>query len=208
MSGLFALTLPIYTFLTCLVGAATAASCIRNDIAQGTIYSVLSKPLARTEYLVGSLLGSVAVVLFAWLVFVVGASTIALLAHAPLGAKHYAAIGGYVLPTIVASCIAIFIATRFNVWASIGLTILILNGRPAVERVATLLDLPAAVTGALSFPFPIGNAVGVLARHVFQDDLVPAPVLPGIVHLVDYALVMVVLACLSFRRLELNRSSD
>lgn len=208
MSTLFGFSLPLFTTLIALVAAVTVASCIRSDIAQGTIYSVLSRPLARSEYLVGSLLGSMAVVLLAWFLFGIGAVTMAFLVRDPLTGGHYAAIGGHMLPTLVVSCAALCFATRFNVWAAVGLTVLVLGGRGVVQRIAGLLDLPNAVASTLSFPFPVMHALDGLTRRLAGGDLNPAPVLPGVIHLIDYALVMVVLACFSFRRLDLNRTCE
>ncbi len=198
----------IFAALMVLVAAVTSATCIRSDIVDGTVFSVLSKPIARTHYIVGSVLGSAAVVIVGWMVFAVAATLIAIGNGARLGAASYAGFAGLILQGFVVVGLATLIATRFKLWPAVLLTIAINDGRNVLSTILSLAKFPDKVIDVLTFPFPNFGVVAVLVNGHDRASVDAIPVLPGIVHMADYAIVMVVLACLSFRALELNRSSE
>jgi hypothetical protein len=52
------------------------------------------------------------------------------------------------------------------------------------------------------------NAANGLTSRLTQGSMSSESALPGFIHLIDYAAVVVVLNYLVFRRLELNRTAD
>ncbi|HXV13273.1 MAG TPA: ABC transporter permease [Candidatus Krumholzibacteria bacterium] len=197
-----------FMILVAFIATAVGSTCVRRDLVDGTIYGVLSKPLSRTEYMVGTLLGGAAVVVFSWLVFGGALTALAALATDPLGPPEYAMLAGRCLQIVTLMCMATLLSTRFGPWVAGPLALLAFYGRETIDRLAALFELPGVVVDILKFPFPVLKALGAITERVSRSDFDPAPVLPGVIHVIDYILVMVVLACLSFRRLDLNRTSD
>lgn len=194
----------IISFITVTIGAIG----IRRDISDGTVYGVLSKPLTRSEYVVGTLLGGVVVLVFSWLVYAITLGILAVLARDPLQKLEFAMLAGRCLQSIVLLSIATLLSTRCSPWVTAPLALLTYHGRDVVERLPGLDYLPDVVAEVMSFPFPVLSSLNAITQRQSQSDFDPLPILPGVIHLVDYAFVMAVLACVSFRRLDLNRPSD
>jgi ABC-type transport system involved in multi-copper enzyme maturation permease subunit len=197
-----------YMFLIAFVATAVGSTCVRRDLVDGTIYGVLSKPLSRTEYMVGTMLGGAAVIVFSWLAFGGALTALAALATDPLGPPEYAMLAGRCLQSVTLMCVATFLSTRFSPWVAGPLALLVFYGRDAIDRIAALFELSGVVVDILKFPFPVLKALSAITERASRSDFDPAPVWPGVIHVVDYILVMVVLACISFRRIDLNRTSD
>lgn len=107
-----------------LFGAAIAifvgVGLIHKEIDRRTIYTILSKPVSRTEFLLGKYLG---LVLTLWLqvaVMGLGFAVVSVVADAPLNAGHAAAVGlAAVELTLIVAMVTVFSAFTTPLLASL-----------------------------------------------------------------------------------------
>jgi len=107
-----------------LFGAAIAifvgVGLIHKEIDRRTIYTILSKPVSRTEFLLGKYLG---LVLTLWLqvaVMGLGFAVVSVVADAPLNAGHAAAVGlAAVELTVIVAIVTLFSAFTTPLLASL-----------------------------------------------------------------------------------------
>lgn len=141
-----------------LFGAAIAVfvgvGLIHKEVERRTIYTILSKPVSRTEFLLGKYAGLVATLWLQVAIMAVGFVAVSLLAGAPLGAGHAKAIG----LTAVELAVLVAVATLFSSFTTPMLASLFgagfylvghltrdlrelgaQSGSPAVERATALL---------------------------------------------------------------------
>jgi ABC-type transport system involved in multi-copper enzyme maturation permease subunit len=87
---------------------------IHNEVDRRTIYTILSKPLSRTEFLLGKYFGLLATLVLQLAIMGIAFAACSLLTQAPLGAAHVAALG------MVAIEIALLVAlaTLFSVFTT------------------------------------------------------------------------------------------
>jgi len=107
-----------------LFGAAIAifvgVGLIHKEVDRRTIYTILSKPVSRTEFLLGKYLG---LVLTLWLqvaVMGLGFAAVSIVADAPLNAGHAAAVGlAAVELTVIVAIVTLFSAFTTPLLASL-----------------------------------------------------------------------------------------
>jgi len=209
----FHLAVTMFGTVSTMMAVIIGVNVLRTDLTGGTVFGVLSKPVSRGEYVAGNWLGGLVAVLMLWIVFALAMAAIASGIGSPLGSLHVAIIGSRILVAALSLSAALLLSIRFNPWVAAVLSVLLVNGASVVEQVANILrvlnvDVPEPLVNALVFPFPITGAFEGLNARLMRSDLAPASVFPAVAHFVDYALVLIVLAYLSFRRLDLNRSSE
>jgi hypothetical protein len=169
--------------------------------------------VSRGEYVAGNWLGGLVAVLILWVVFALVMMGISSGIGAPMGGLHYAILGTRVLAAALSLSAALLLSIRFNAWGAAVLSVLLVNGASVVEQLANILgvfkvEIPEKVVNALVFPFPITDAFEGLNARLMRGDLAPESVFPAVAHFVDYALVLLFVAYLCFRRLDLNRASE
>ena len=209
----FHLAVAMFGTVSTIMATIIGVTVLRTDMTSGTIFGVLAKPVSRGEYVAGNWLGGLVAVLILWLVFTVVMGAIASGIGAPLGSLHAAIIASRILMAALSLSAALLLSIRFNAWGAAVLSVLLVNGASVVEQVANILgalkvDVPEKLVNALTFPFPVTNAFDGLSERLMQSDLAPDSLLPAVTHVVDYALVLLFIAYLFFRRLDLNRSSE
>jgi len=209
----FGVMVGLFEMVAAVLGAIIGMTLVRRDMNDGTIYSVLSKPITRGEYVAGNALGGFAMLAVVWMIFALVMATISGAVGLPLGGTHFAIMGCRLLLSSVSLAAALMFATRFNPWGAVALTLLLVNGIGIVETGAKILgllhlDVPELLIRVACFPFPVMNALNDLTTRVTRSSIQSASILPGLIHIVDYVAVLLVLGYLFFRRLELNRTSD
>lgn len=183
---------------------------VKRDLVEGTVASVLSKPVSRGEYIAASYAGAAIYLLMMWLVFALVLTLFAALFRSTLGGTTYLALFGEYLVCVMTMGIALFLSVLVHPWVAVMLTFMALNARAAIGGVARLIEalggsVPDALVEVLKFPFPIQGALDDLSRRLTQGSLMEQSLGPGFAHVIDYGLVMAVLAYLVFRNLEVNR---
>ena len=193
-----------------LIAIFVGVTVVRRDVVDGTVASVLSKPLSRGEYIAASYAGSAAYLFLMWVLFALVLTLFAAVFKGTLSGAAYAAMLARFLICVMTMAIALCFAVRTHHWVAVILTALALRGRETVDGIAQIVaatggSLPDAVVEALKFPFPIRGALDNIGKQLTQGSLVEQAMGPGIIHVIDYGLVMAVLAWLLFRNLEINR---
>jgi len=87
---------------------------IHREVDRRTIYTILSKPVSRTEFLLGKYLGLVATLWLQVAIMAAAFAVVSLMAGAPLGAGHAAAIG----LIAVELALVVAIATLFSAFTT------------------------------------------------------------------------------------------
>lgn len=193
-----------------LIAIFVGVSVVKRDVLDGTVASVLSKPVSRGEYIAASWAGSAFYLLLMWGLFALLLTLFAAAFKSPLGGAAYAAMLGRYLVCLMTMAIALSFSIRAHPWVAVLLTFLILRGRATVDGIAQILavvgaDVPDTLVEVLKFPFPMGGALDALGDRLTKGMLSEQALGPAFFHIIDYGLVMGVLAYLLFRGLEVNR---
>ncbi len=210
----FTLVVGIFGVLASIIAIIVGVTLMRRDVSDGTIYGVLSKPVSRGEYVLGNTLGGVAMLVSVWTLFGLVLALVGVVVGSPLGTLNYAVMASHVIQGTIYLAVALLLSTRFSPWGAAALTMLVVNGIGVVQGIAKLVEVvfhvtvPERVIDVLCFPFPVMNALNALTSQLTETSLSSKSVLPGFIHLIDYAAVVVVVTYLAFRRLELNRTAD
>ena len=205
--------LSILSALATLVAVFVGVSVIRRDMEEGTLTSVLSKPVSRGEYIAASYAGAAIYLLMMWALFALVLTLFAAAFKTALGGPVYLAVLGDYLLCVMAMAVALFFSIRVHPWVAVLLTFVVLRGRSSVEGIASLLGAlgarpPDAVVNVLTFPFPMPGALDDLGERLSQGALVDRSMAAGFAHVIDYGLVMALLAYFVFRTVEINRARD
>lgn len=214
LAGIFATTLALLGFFGQLIALVVGASVVRRDVIDGTVASVLARPVSRAEYLAGSVLGGVAYNLLLWATFTVVLGAAFLTFGEALSGAQLAATGARVLMCVLCFAIGLAFAMRFNPWVTGVLTVLVLVGPDLVGGVLEVADrwfwirVPPGLREVLAMPFPLISTLDPAEEALRQGSLAPRPLWPGLLHVADYAAVAVLCAYFLFRRMELNRLRD
>ncbi|HEX5132786.1 MAG TPA: ABC transporter permease subunit [Candidatus Krumholzibacteria bacterium] len=193
-----------------LVAYFIGVTVVRRDVVDGTVASVLSKPVSRGEYIVASYIGAALFLFALWAVFAVVLAVFSAGFKSPLPGSAYTDMLGRCLVCVMTMAIAMAMSIRIHPWVAVVLTGLLLRGRDSVNALADVLKLfgvrmPGSVAEALKFPFPMRDALNGLGSGLNEGALVERSIAAGVFHIIDYGLVMVLCAYLLFRTLEVNR---
>ncbi|MBZ5534647.1 MAG: ABC transporter permease [Acidobacteriia bacterium] len=205
--------LALMGFFACLVGLANGVTVIRREIREGTIFSVLSKPLTRAEYLLGSYIGSLVYLSFVWIIFGLLYLGLVYLTRQPMGKLLGLILLARWVYSVLMMSVAFFLALRFNAWIAVVLSVVVYNADSLYNIFPPLLrlvhvELPDWVKGTVLFLFPSTNSLDVLFESLLKARLNPAPVQWAFLSLIDYCAIMVLLAWVVFRRQELSPSTE
>jgi hypothetical protein len=193
-----------------LIAMFVGVTVVRRDVLDGTVASVLSKPVSRGEYIAASYAGSALYLLMMWLIFAVVLTLFAAVFKSTLSGAVYMAMLGRFLVCIMTMGIALCFSIRVHPWVSVLLTALVLRGRDTIEGISQIVgalggSIPDVVVDVLKFPFPIRGALDDLGNRLTQTSLAEPMLGLGFLHIVDYGLLMAMCAYLLFRGLEVNR---
>jgi ABC-type transport system involved in multi-copper enzyme maturation permease subunit len=220
MMGMF-----VVNFLVVLVAILTTVGAISGEVSSHTIQSIVTKPLRRSEILLGKWLGHAAMVSF-YIVLLTGGIILAVYlisGHSPLNLAE--GIGLYVLEGIVITSLSILGGTRLSTLAN-GVVLFMIYGLAFVggwvEQIASLpfVNSDSAVTiGTLAGRLLPSEVLWRRASHIMAPSISlgneldgPPPFLftfgkepePSIVlYAVAYTSVILVLAVWSFRHRDL-----
>jgi hypothetical protein len=210
MNAVLGTLLPVHNTLSMVIAILIGVTVVRRDVVDGTVASVLSKPVTRGEYIAATYTGAAFYLLVIWLLFVLELTILAtVLGKAPGQGVYLACLGRYVTSVMVMG-IALCASIRVRPWIAVILTLVVLRGRTTVSGLQELTaamgaPIPEAWVTALQFPFPIVTALDPLVDRLTRGALAQRSDLSAFVHVADYGIVMAVCAYLLFRGLEINR---
>lgn len=212
-AALFIGVLSLMGFFASLVALFNGVTVTQQEIRDGTIFSVLSKPVTRSEYLFGSYCASVVYLLFVWVIFVAVCIGMMLLARQHLERLHGTIILGRIALSATMLSIAFCLAQRFSPWIAGVLAVFAYNGESLVSAAAGIarllhLSFPLWLGQTLAWPFPATVSLDRLAISFISSPLSTPQVGWTFLHLIDYSAVMVVIAWLLFRRMELSQPGE
>jgi ABC-type transport system involved in multi-copper enzyme maturation permease subunit len=206
----------IITFLGALaqlIAIFVGVSVVKRDVVEGTVASVLSKPVSRGEYIAASYAGAAIYLFMMWALFALVLTIFAAAFKNTLGGAAYMSMLGRYLVCVMTMGIALFFSIRAHPALAVVLTFVVLRGTATIEGIVSVIKalggrVPDAVVNVLAFPFPVQGALDNLGDRLTQGSLAEQSALLGFLHIIDYGLVMAVLAYLVFRGLEINRVRD
>ncbi len=192
-----------------LVALVLGATLVRADIREGTILGVLSKPIPRWAYVVGSYLGSALALLLVWGIFAGLFLGLAHVLEVELGREHVWILVGRVLLALVLLSAAFCFSMFASAWVAAALALLVYYGESFAGLLALLLRPVMGPTfervqAILGFPFPATNRLDFL-YGMLGGRLLDAPDMGLLfLHLADYAALLLVLAVWAFERMDIG----
>lgn len=178
---------------------------IHREVERRTIYTILAKPVSRTEFLVGKYLGLVATLWLQVAVMAAAFAAVSLLAGAPLDAGHAAAL----LLAAVELAVVVGIATLFSSFTTPMLASLFTAGFYAIGHVSRdLRELGAQSDSALveratwliHRVLPDLESFNLSVQAIHQLPIEPVQVWLPIGYGLGYVLVLLGIASAIFER--------
>lgn len=219
-----------------LAGLMTGTGVIHQDIREGTIFSVLSKPVERREYLLGSYLGNIMFLGLVWLILMTIYFSFIYLISLYLGPQqwklHLIFAAARFIQLVVITSIAFCMAQRFAPLVAGTISVVFYNGGALEEGSAFFfnwlgLDVPYWVSQALAFPFPTTESFDIVFKtaNYFSNTAVSnlffsgvnSPAIQGamlpspawvMLHLFDYGALMMLMAWWLFTRKEISPAAE
>ncbi len=188
-----------------VIAIAVGINLIHREVDRRTVYTILSKPVSRTAFLIGKYLGLVATI---WLLVAIMAVAFALtswVGDAPLGLGHLAAVAlvGLELAVVVG------LATLFSAFTTPMLAALFTTGITAAGHLTRdLLALAAAsgdpgveaVTRWLHRVLPDLESFNLTLHAVHHLPITASDVVLPVFYAIAYTSVLLLLASLIFQR--------
>ena len=196
-----------------LIGAGMAVfmgvGIIHREIDRRTLYTVLSKPVSRTEFILGKYLGLVGTLWMQVAIMGVAFVAVSLLAGAPLGSGHFVAIGlaGLELAVLVAVA-TLFSAVSTPLLASLFTAGLYLIGHFVRDLrglgSSSSSEQVAAVTELLGRVLPDLEHFNVTVQAVHGLPIGPQEIWLPVLYALGWATVLLAIASVVFERRDLR----
>ncbi|MCS6817575.1 MAG: ABC transporter permease [Blastocatellia bacterium] len=191
------------------IALVLGATLVRADLRDGTILSVLSKPIPRWAYVVGSYLGCALSLLLAWAIFALLFLGLAYALGGEINRAHAWILLGRVLLALVLLSTAFFFSILTSAWIAAALALIVYYGDSFVALLVSLLrpvvgEVSERTRALLGYPFPATERLDSLfGMLIGQPQDAPAMGMLFL-HLADYAAVMLVLAVWVFERKDIG----
>jgi len=188
-----------------LIAIFVGVGLIHKEIDRRTIYTILSKPVSRTEFLLGKYLG---LVLTLWLqvaVMGLGFAGVSLVADAPLDGGHAAAVGLVAMElTVVVAIVTLFSAFTTPLLASLYTLALYLVGHLTRDLrelgSASDSEMFRSATIWIHRILPDLEAFNLTIPAVIQQPISGAEIGLPILYALGYVAVVLVMAALILER--------
>ena len=191
----------ITAFLTIFLGTAL----LPRELERRTIFMMLSKPISRSTFLVGRLLGNVLTVGFVVLAMSALFVLQLVLQGAPLRASLFNVVFGLLLEVVLRSSLGFLFSSFSSQFVSAVSTVgLYFTGHmaPDLFRMAQASKVEALRTmgRALYFVLPNLDRFDLRSRATYAVDTPVRELLASAVYGLGYSAVLVTIACLLFQR--------
>jgi ABC-type transport system involved in multi-copper enzyme maturation permease subunit len=191
----------ITAFLTIFLGTAL----LPREIERRTIFMVLSKPIGRSTFLVGRLLGNVLTVAFVALAMSGLFVLQLLLQGAPFRAALFNAIFGLLLEVVLLSSLGfLFSSFSSQFVAAVSTVGLYFTGHmsPDLYRMAQNSKTPAlhGIGQVLYFVLPNLDRLDLRAKATYAVETSASELLSSAVYALGYSAICVAIACVLFQR--------
>jgi len=188
-----------------LIAIFVGVGLIHKEVDRRTIYTILSKPVSRTEFLLGKYLGLLLTLWLGVLIMATAFVVVSLLSGAPLGAGHAEAI----LLSAVELAVVVGVATLFSSFTSpmlascftVGFYLVGHATRDLRELGAHSGDvLVAKVTSLLYLGLPDLESFNVTVQAIHQLPIAPRQVILPVAYGLAMVIALLALACMIFQR--------
>ncbi len=192
-----------------IIAVFVGVGLIHREVERRTVYTILSKPVSRTAFVVGKFAGLVATLWLMVGIMGLAFAAVSLVAGAPLGWGHLAALG----LTCVELALLVAVATLFSSFTTPTLASAFTLGVYLLGHLARdLRDLGAAsdshlaerVTAALYLVLPDLEAFDLVIPAVHGLTIPPGEALMATLYGFGYAALVLVLAAFVFERRDLR----
>lgn len=192
-------------FFGAAIAVFVGVGLIHKEVDRRTIYTILSKPVSRSEFLVGKVLGLIATL---WLQVAVMAAAfvlVSLISGAPLNGGHAAAVG----LAAIELAVLVSVATLFSSFTTPMLASLFTAGFYLVGHMTRDLrelggqsDVPMVqnMTAALHRVFPDLEAFNLTTQAIHGLDISTGQILWPLLYGVAYMGALLAIACIIFQR--------
>lgn len=197
--------LGLMNILSVFLAIFLAGSLLPREIERRTIFMVVSKPIGRSTFLVGRLLGNIVTIFFVVLVMAVLFSLQIVAQGGVPTQAHLAAIYGLMLEVILISCVGFAFASAGSQFVSIVATVgLYFTGHLASDlyrrAMAASSEVLKLVGLAIYYALPNLDRLDFRARATYDVPTPASELLMCTGYTLGYALVAVTVACLLFER--------
>lgn len=191
----------IAVFLAIFLGGGL----IPREIERRTIYLVVSRPVSRSAFVIGRLLGNVMTVWFVTLVMAALFIAQVKAEGAPVTSAHLTAIVGLLFEVLLVSAVSfLFAANSSQVVATVSTVGLYFIGHMAGDlyRIASRSTTEAVrlIGTALYYVLPNLDRLDFRARATYGDPTSLTELLSSVGYSIGYAAVVIAVACLLFER--------
>jgi ABC-type transport system involved in multi-copper enzyme maturation permease subunit len=198
--GLGVLSL-IATFLAIFLGSGL----IPREIERRTIFMVVSKPIGRSAFIVGRLLGNVVTVFFVMALMTVLFFGQVVVAGATVHASQVVAVAGMALQVVLLTAITFFFASFSSQYvtaiASTGLFFLGHLAPDAYQMASrSKSEVVAAVLKGVYYLMPNFDRLDFKARATYQEATSLAEFGGSTAYALAYSVALVAIACVLFER--------
>jgi len=206
------MTMTIMGWMANLVAMILGSTVIRQDIKDATIFSVLAKPVSRLQYFVGSTLGALFCQTIVWCIFGGVWLLFVYLLDKAVAPLYISICLSELLKSYLMLALALGWSQRFSPWIAGAFALFTFAGELlagiAVAALGNLNLFPVKLLGKIcTFPFPDFSGLDVLMRQLGETLLQPVNLTWPILHVIDYALVVLFIAWLAFRQQDLTANS-
>lgn len=205
-------TIMLMGWMANVIAMVLGSTVVRHDIKDGTIFSVLAKPVSRLQYFIGSALGALTCQTAVGLLF---AGTWLLLEYfldKSVSPLYFSICFSELLKANLMVSLALAFSIRFSPWIAGTLALLTFSGeslaKQAVDAITNLHFYPLKpFLQYFTFPFPSYYQLDMLFRQLSQTTVKPVEISWALLHIADYALVVLLIAWFAFRRQDLSQNA-
>lgn len=195
-----------------LVALFLGSTVIHQEIKDGTIFSILSKPVSRLQYFIGSFLGAAFCLCIVWCIFGLVWAWFIYAVDKSIQPLHVSIFCSEVIKSLLMLSLSLAWSQRFSPWLAGVLALLTFDGetmaKHAVGSLAFLhLSPPAMFVKICAFPFPCFQGFDALLNQLGQTSLEPVELTWPFIHMVDFVAVALLFAWFCFRKQDLISNS-
>jgi ABC-type transport system involved in multi-copper enzyme maturation permease subunit len=197
--------LGVMGLLSAFLAIFLAGSLLPKEIERRTIFMVVSKPVSRSTFLVGRLLGNI-VTLFFIVAIMAGLFTLQIVAQGGFPKPAiWVAILGLLMEVTLLSCIGFAFASAGSQFVAVVATVgLYFTGHLASDlyrRAAKAkIEVLKAVGLALYYALPNLDRLDFTARATYDQPTTGGELLSAAVYTLGYSIITVTIACILFER--------
>jgi Cu-processing system permease protein len=199
----------IMGFFANMIALILGSAVIRQDIKDATILSILSKPVSRLQYFIGSALGASFCQLIVWCIFAAVWAGLVYSLDKSVQPLHVLILFCEVLKSLLMLALTLAWAQKFSPWIAGVLALVTFDGEGMTNNAVSLLGLlhiapNELLTKICAFPFPCFDGFDAQLSQLQKTSLEPLAMTWPLIHIIDYTALALLVAWLCFRKQDLT----